>query len=275
MEGIMKRNDRRVVGVIILTTLLAACSDTKGFDAVTDHIPKGEQKAEEVMEPVVQVYSVAGSTDGTVFKVEERSKWIVTEASVFRDHPKALIMTSEGQQLEGALVAFNVDRNQAIVNIKNSATVEPVEQNNQAELEDMLLTQELTAADRYTLHSIYAEATIPQKYDTSIIEDYEKNIFEFNPDELQAFVVRFNDTYNKYVATGDMTALKSMILSDLLVEAFETAEDKQYLQNFKATAVTKAGFEWVVAGTADDLSLTYKIILANGQYYMTYFMIEQ
>ncbi len=266
---------KEFIYIPIVAAFLAACSDNGGFDAVTDHIPQGEEQAQETMEPVVQVHSVAGSTDGTVFKVEDRSKWIVTEASVFREHPKALIITSEGQQLEGMLVAFDIERNEAIVHIRNSAVVEAEQMTNQVQLEEMLLTEQLTAAERYTLKSAFTETDVPQKYDSAVLANYESETFDFNPDELQVFVEHFNDEYNQYVATGDMTAVKELLLSDLLIAAFEKAENKRYVQNFQGTAVTKAGFEWVVKGTSDDFDLTYKINRVDGQYYITYFMIEQ
>lgn len=270
----MKKKYKQIIGITVLVTILAACSDG-GFDAVSENIAKAPEKVQETMEPIVQVHSVAGSTDGVIFQVDERSKWIVTEASIFRDHPKALVVTSEGQQVEGALIAFNIEQNEAIVHIRNSASVEAVQQVRQTELEQMLERPELTAKERYTLHTAFAEATIPQKYDATVLADYEKETFDYNPDALQAFVEQFNASYNQYVATGEMTALKELILADLLVEAFEQAENKRYIQNFTTTAVTKAGFEWVVKGTSADLTITYKIILANGQYYITYFMVEE
>lgn len=259
---------------IPLVLLLAGCSGDGGFNAVSDNIPKAEEKQQEVMEPVVEVHSVAGSSAGTVFKVDERSKWIVTEASVFRDHPRGLIVTSNNQQLEAPLVAVDATNNIAILEIRNSAHAEAVVQDNQTQLEDMLAGAPPNYEERYALKAAFADVQVPQQF-ASVLADYDKPTFDYNPDELQVFIASFNATYNEYVATGEFATLEEMLLSDLLVEAFKIAEDKRYVQSFEMRAIEKAGFEWVIQGKSESYNIIYKVNRVDGIYYVTYFMIEE
>ncbi|WP_431030366.1 hypothetical protein [Lysinibacillus sp. LZ02] len=260
--------------IILCLLVLAGCSQG-GFESVSQVLPESKPAQKEVMEANVKVYSVAGSTDGIVFLADGRDKWIVTEAIVMRDHPKALIETSNGQQLEAKLQAFSVEDNIAILHVRNSADVEAVEQGNQQQLVDMLETEALTAIERYTLHNAFKDTEVPQKYDMTVLEQYEKTTFEYNPDALEAFIQTFNTAFNQYVASNDFAQVEPYILSDLLKEAMVNEEKKLLIENFEVTEIGKSGFEWYIKGQTNEFPIVYKINLVDGNYYITYLQIEK
>ncbi len=207
--------------IIILCLLVLTGCSSGGFESVSQVLPESKPVEKEVMEAQVKVYSIAGSTDGEVFLVDERDKWIVTEAAVMRDHPKALVVTSNGQQLEAKLKAFSTEDNIAILHFRNSADVKAVEQANQQQLVTMLDRKELTATERYTLHEAFKAVEVPQKYDMTLLDEYDKPTFEYNPDALQAFIHTFNEAYNAYVKTEDFSIIESYVLGDLLKEVIQ------------------------------------------------------
>ena len=258
---------------ILCLLLLAGCSDS-GFESVSQVLPESEPAKQEMMEAQVKVYSVAGSTDGAVFQADGRDKWIVTEAAVFREHPKALIETSNGQQLESELIALDIERNIAIVHIRNSAAVQAAQQENQQQLEAMLEAKKLTAEDRYRLHEAFEEAEVPQKYDEKVLEQYEKTTFTYNPDAIEHVVQTFNAAFNQYVKTGDFSMVESYILSDLLKEALQREESKLLIEDMKVSEIGQSGFEWYVKGAAKDFAITYKVNLVDEKYYITAIHIE-
>ena len=259
---------------IVCLLLLSGCAGG-GFESVSQVLPESEPAERETMTAQVKVYSVAGSTDGTVFLAEGRDKWIVTEAAVFRDHPKALIETSHGQQLESQLEAFDVESNVAIVHMRNSAAVEASEQENQQKLEAMLEAEELTAGDRYKLQAAFEEAEVPQKYDRKVLEQYEKPTFTYNPDAIEHVIHTFNTAFNQYVETGDFSVVESYILSDLLEEALQKEEAKLLIEDMEVSEIGQAGFEWHVKGATKDFTITYKVNLVDGKYYITYIYIDR
>ena len=268
LEETMKK-----LSIIILCLLVLTGCSSGGFESVSEVVPASKPVEKEVMTAQVKVYSTAGSTDGEVFLADERDKWIVTEASVMRDHPKALIVTSNGQQLEAKLKAFSIDDNIAVLHLRNSADVKAVEQGNQQQLLTMLDRKELTSTERYTLHEAFKAGEVPQKYDMTILEEYEKPTFEYNPDALQAFIHTFNEAYNEYLKTQDFSILESYVLGDLLKEVIQVEEKKPIITNFEVTEISKATYDWELNGRTDDFEVSYKIMLVNGQYYVTYLKI--
>ncbi len=261
------------VSIIILCLLVLTGCSSGGFESVSEVVPASKPVEKEVMEAQVKVYSTAGSTDGEVFLVDERDKWIVTEAAVMRDHPKALVVTSNGQQLEAKLKAFSTEDNIAVLHIRNSADVKAVEQANQQQLVTMLDRKELTATERYTLHEAFKAVEVPQKYDMTLLDEYDKPTFEYNPDALQAFIHTFNEAYNAYVKTEDFSIIESYVLGDLLKEVIQLEEKKPAITNFEVTEITKATYDWQLKGRTDDFEVSYKIMLVNGQYYITHLKI--
>lgn len=259
--------------IIILCLLILTGCSAGGFESVSQVLPEGEPVEQEVMEAQVKVYSTAGSTDGEVFLADGRDKWIVTEATVMRDHPKALVVTSSGQQLEAKLKAFSIEDNVAVLHIRNSADVKAVEQENQQQLVTMLDRKELTATERYKLYEAFKAVEVPQKYDMTVLNEYDKPTFEYNPDALQAFIRTFNEAYNAYLKTEDFSTIESYVLGDLLKEVIQTEENKPAITNFEVTEISKTTYDWQLKGRADDFEVSYKIMLVNGQYYVTYLKI--
>lgn len=259
--------------IIILCLLILTGCSAGGFESVSQVLPESKPVEKEVMAAQVQVYSTAGSTDGEVFLADERDKWIVTEATVMRDHPKALVVTSNGQQLEAKLKAFSTEDNIAVLHIRNSADVKAVEQANQQQLVTMLDRKELTATERYTLYEAFKELEVPQKHDMTVLNEYDKPTFEYNPDALQAFIRKFNEAYNVYLKTEDFSTIESYVLGDLLKEVIQAEENKPTITNFEVTEITKATYDWQLKGRADDFEVSYKIMLVNGQYFVTYLKI--
>lgn len=263
---------KRIISLCLL--LLVGCSDG-GFESVSQSLPESEPVEQETMKANVKVYSVGGSTDGTVFLADGRDKWIVTEAAVFRDHPVALIETSEGQQVEAELQAFDIEKNIAIVHMRNSANVKAAEQENQQVLEVMLEADKLTARERYRLHDAFKGAEVPQKYDLKVLEEYDKPTFTYNPDAIEYFIYTFNEVFNQYVENGDFSLIDRYILSDLLKEALQKKEARIVIENMKVTELGQSGFEWYVKGETNTFSVTYKINRVNEKYYLTYMHIDK
>lgn len=259
--------------IIILCLLILTGCSAGGFESVSQVLPESEPVEQEVMEAQVKVYSTAGSTDGEVFLADERDKWIVTEATVMRDHPKALVVTSNGQQLEAKLKAFSTEDNIAVLHIRNSADVKAIEQEDQQQLVTMLDRKELTATERYTLHEAFKAVEVPQKYDMTVLNEYDKPTFEYNPDALQAFIRTFNEAYNTYLKTEDFLMIESYVLGDLLKEVIQAEENKPAITNFEVTEISKTTYDWQLKGSADDFEVSYKIMLVNGQYYVTYLKV--
>lgn len=260
--------------IILCVLLLTGCSGG-GFESVRQTLPESKPVEQETMDPYVKVYSVAGSTDGVVFLADERDKWIVTEAAVFRDHPSALIQTNKGQQVEAELQAFDIEKNIAIIHMRNSAAVKAVEQENQQLLEEMLNADKLTASDRYMLYAALKDVEAPHKYDLKVLEEYEKSTFTYNPDVIEHFVLTFNTAFNQYVKSGDFSLINSYILSDLLKEALQKEDARLLIEDMKVTELGQSGFEWYVKGETEAFSLTYKVNRVNGNYYMTYINIDK
>ena len=259
--------------IIILCLLILTGCSSGGFESVSQVLPESKPIEKEIMEAQVEVYSTAGSTDGEVFLADERDKWIVTEATVMRDHPKALVVTSNGQQLEAKLKAFSIEENIAVLHLRNSADVKVVEQANQQQLLTMLDQKELTATERYTLHEAFKAVEVPQKYDMTVLNEYDKPTFEYNPDALQAFIHTFNEAYNTYLKTEDFSIIGDYVLGDLLKEVIQVEENKPAISNFEVTEISKTTYDWQLKGRADNFEVSYKIMLVNGQYYITYLKI--
>ncbi len=260
--------------IILCLLLLSGCSGG-GFESVSQVIPEGKPAEKEIMDAHVKIYSVAGSTDGVVFLADQRDKWIVTEASVFRDHPKTLVLTSEGQQVEGELQAFNIEKNIAIVHIRNSAETKAIEQEDQQFLEDMLKSDKLTSEDRYRLHEAFKVGDAPKKYDMTVLEDYEKSTFTYNPDAIEHFILTFNTAFNQYVKNGDFSLIETYILPDLLKDALQKEEARLLIEDMKITEIGQSGFEWVVKGETASYAITYKVNRVNGRFYVTSIFIDK
>ena len=260
--------------IIILCLLILTGCSSGGFESVSQVLPESKHTEKEVMDAHVKVFSVAGSTDGEVFLADERNKWIVTEATVMRDHPKALIITSNGQQLEAKLKAFSIEENIAILHIRNSADAKVLEQENQQQLLTMLDREELTAIERYTLYEVFKDDEVPQNYDMSVLTEYTKPTFEYNPDALQFFIHTFNEVYNTYLETGEFSTIESYLIGDLLKDVIQVEEKKPAITNFEVTEISKTTYDWELKGRTDDFEVSYKLMLVNGQYYITYIKIK-
>ena len=259
---------------LLCLLLLAGCADG-GFESVSQMLPESKPTEREIMTAQVKVYSVAGSTDGVVFLAEGRDKWIVTEAAVLRDHPKALIETSHGQQLEAELEAFDIEENVAVLHMRNSAGVEAAKQKNQEALKGMLTAEELTARNRYELQRAFEEAEVPQKYDLQVLADYEKPTFTYNPDTIEHVIHAFNAAFNQYVETGDFSVVEPYVLSDLLKEALQKEEARLPINDLDVSEIVLSGFEWQVKGAAKEFAINYGVNLVDGTYYITHIHIEQ
>jgi len=260
--------------IILCVLLLTGCSGG-GFESVRQTLPESKPVEQETMDPYVKVYSVAGSTDGVVFLADERDKWIVTEAAVFRDHPSALIQTNKGQQVEAELQAFDIEKNIAIIHMRNSAAVKAVEQENQQLLEEMLNADKLTASDRYMLYAALKDVEAPHKYDLKVLEEYEKSTFTYNPDVIEHFVLTFNTAFNQYVKNGDFSLIETYILPDLLKDALQKEEARLLIEDMKITEIGQSGFEWVVKGETASYAITYKVNRVNGRFYVTSIFIDE
>ena len=73
--------------------------------------------------------------------------------------------------------------------------------------------------------------------------------------------------------TDDFSIIESYVLGDLLKEVIQAEENKPAIANFEVTEITKATYDWQLKGRTDDFEVSYKIMLVNGQYYVTHLKI--
>ena len=108
--------------VILFSIFLIGCSEP--VSTVYESTSKKErEQTREQMDVKVHVYSLEQNNTGYIIKWDERDKWVITNASVVYQHPKALIETSNNQLLEGDVVYSDIESNIAVIHFRNSADV--------------------------------------------------------------------------------------------------------------------------------------------------------
>lgn len=108
--------------VILFSIFLIGCSEP--VSTVYESTSKKErEQTREQMNVKVHVYSLEQNNTGYIIKWDERDKWVITNASVVYQHPKALIETSNNQLLEGDVVYSDIESNIAVIHFRNSADV--------------------------------------------------------------------------------------------------------------------------------------------------------
>lgn len=108
--------------VILFSIFLIGCSEP--VSTVYESTSKKErEQTREQMNVKVHVYSLEQNNKGYIIKWDERDKWVITNASVVYQHPKALIETSNNQLLEGDVVYSDIESNIAVIHFRNSADV--------------------------------------------------------------------------------------------------------------------------------------------------------
>lgn len=122
--------------LILLLIILSGCQDKdqsvfSTYDQQENNIDK-KQEISNSVSPIVMVHGISGVTNGYIIDEEDNKKWIVTLASVVSGHPNALIITSEKQQLVAKVMAIDKENNLAILLMKKSAGMKPIEFSNKA-----------------------------------------------------------------------------------------------------------------------------------------------
>ena len=79
--------------VFLFTIFLMGCSEP--VSNVYESTSQKESDQQRVqMDVKVHVYSLEQNNEGYIIKWDDRDKWVITNASVVYQHPKALIETS-------------------------------------------------------------------------------------------------------------------------------------------------------------------------------------
>lgn len=286
--------------ILLTVLLLAGCSEpvSKVYDSPVD---KAETKKEQ-MDIAVNVYSLEQNSKGYVVKVDERDKWILTEASAVYQHPKVLIETSSGQQLEGTVIKLDTQRNMAILHFRNSAEVKL---ENYSEEQFLLEDGQLTAFHSFDaegqpitvsaedLQAFVGEAkkvglTFEERNEArqllerypkvmvqadNLIESYEKATFNFDRDAIEQYTHQFMQQYNYYV-NKERNDFLPIIGSDALREIFEAWESygEQYrIGEIEVSGIQYANYQYIVQFTGllnfdkqQMLSMTLHIIEVDG-----------
>lgn len=264
--------------ILLTVLLLAGCSEpvSKVYDSPDD---KTETKKEQ-MDIAVNVYSLEQNSKGYVVKVDKRDKWILTEASAVYQHPKVLIETSTGQQLEGTVIRLDTQQNMAILHFRNSAQVKLENyRDEQFVLEDGQLTafnsfdaegQQVTVPTevlqafvggakkagltfderneaRQQLE-LYPKVTVQAE---NLIDSYEKATFNFDRDAIEQYTHQFMQQYNYYV-NKEQNDFLTRIGSDGLRRVFEAWESygEQYrIGKLEVSDIQYANYQYIVQFT--------------------------
>lgn len=286
--------------ILLTVLLLAGCSEpvSKVYDSPDE---KTETKKEQ-MDIAVNVYSLEQNSKGYVVKVDKRDKWILTEASAVYQHPKVLIVTSSGQQLEGTVIRLNTQQNMAILHFRNSAEVKLENyRDEQFVLEDGKLTafnsfdvegQPITVPAE-VLQAFVGEAkkvglTFDERNEArqqlelypkvlvqaeNLIDSYEKATFNFDRDAIEQYTHQFMQQYNYYV-NKEQNEFLPIIGSDALRRVFEAWESygEQYrIGKLEVSDIQYSNYQYIVQFTGllnyDEqqmLSMTLHIIEVDG-----------
>ncbi|MEL3961118.1 hypothetical protein [Lysinibacillus endophyticus] len=112
---------------ILLLLLLAGCKDQSVYNAyeVNNKEIAKEEANEKKVSANVMVHGYSGVANGYVIDSKSRKKWIVTLASSVSGHPNAIIVTSEGKEIEADVIGIDKEHNIAILYINNSAKITP------------------------------------------------------------------------------------------------------------------------------------------------------
>lgn len=252
--------------LLMLASLLVLTACSEPMDTVSESMPMGEIKQEkESMKNTVHVFSLTQNSEGTIIQWKDRDKWVIVPASVVVEHPKALIETSNGQQLEGTVTYINQELNTAILHFRNSAKLEKKKldleevskayKSFNAEKEEVTLNtvqmkeivsnlsnKEVPFEERAEARAYLQAYPITIAKEENKIKSYDKGTFSFDRDAIQLQVNEFINQYNAYVNKEENNLL-SMIANDNVKNIFLEWEEFGEKFTFFEPEVTSISYE--------------------------------
>ena len=301
--------------LILVVLLLSACQSNSN-QTVDSMFEKKTPEPVVNVEPNVQVYSTYGSAAGYVIHVEDREKWIVTIGSVVRAHPKALVVLANEQQLEGEVRYVDVENNIALLSIKSSANIIPYELANDSlsdvtdigqikvdnntlqtftsfhvvkgemqrvpvpatTIEQALKSEtKLTMNDRLAFYEATNDYPEYKMFDMTVFEQYGKNTFAYNPDQIEQFSNAFMKDLNGFLENGQLEAIEQQVasddLKDKIVESMTTSPNGTFT-SLKTKAIYYADYQYIVemesqyvtAEKKEDVTIILKLIAMDKEY---------
>ncbi|MEO4055205.1 hypothetical protein [Solibacillus sp. CAU 1738] len=302
--------------LLIMVMLLLSGCQSNANQSVNSMFEKQESAPVENVEPNVKVYSTSGSADGYVIYVDGREKWIVTIGSVVRAHPKALVVLANGQQLEGEIRVLNSEYNFALISIKSSANIIPYELANtpsdstkeiggivakdnilqsftsfkmvDGEIQPVIIQPAIIKQainpkaksileDRQAFNSAMKDYEVIEVYDMSVLDQYEKATFTYNPDDIEQFTHLFIEDFNTFLQEGKLDEINKYIASDdlkkKLIESYSVTENVRF-EVSKIKQITYADTQFIVEAVADyvtgketsEVKIILKLILIDSEY---------
>lgn len=257
---------KRIV-LLMITLLLAACSDNAQGDWVAQNIPKEEKQVSPTYEAEVPIYSPTSTTTGLVIHQEGRDKWILVNAQDISGHPNVLVHPKF--LTKGDVEGIDVEHNIAIVHIRNSYDFDVLQLVDETitngvdfesgkiayfetTLNDELIKTPAKQIQQLLNKTIDEPITWQERYEkneqlqkdkvqpiTNFTTYYEKNIFTYNSDELMHFAVSFIDQFNSSIDTNDWQLISSYLSSDEVREELQFVSKK--IMNYEVREVRKEG----------------------------------
>jgi len=298
--------------IFSLSVLLIGCSEP--VSTVYESTTKEErEQLREHMDVKVHVYSLEQNNVGYVIKWDERDKWIITNASVVYQHPKALIETSNNQLLEGEVVYSDTNLNIAVLHFRNSADVLFEEQYNDSvfnfsngvptkfisydkankpitieETTISNLTQQVTKEPLSFEERITARKQLESfpeivVNDENKIDTYEKSTFLFDQDQIHLAANEFFNQYSAFV-NGQPSTLLEMIANDRLQTVFYEWEEFGETYTFgevNITSIQNTNFQYIVRfetkmGSENvEISGTLYFTQINDELFVTSFVFKE
>ena len=297
--------------IFLLAVLLTGCSEPVSTVYESSSQEKREQQREQ-MDILVHVYSLEQNNAGYIMKWDERDKWVITNASVVYQHPKALIETSNNQLLEGDIVYIDIETNIAVLHFRNSADVLLDEYSDALfKMSDGVSTEFVSFTGEKTplpvngatmAKIIKKTGKNPLSFDKRIqarehlhkfpkimekeenkIETYEKSNFSFDQDRIHLAANSFFEQYNSFVYEKPSTIFE-LIANDQLRDVFNDWEvfGKKYaFGDVKILSIQKANFQYTVQfestmnGDKVDIGGTLYFTQINGDLFVTSFVFKE
>jgi hypothetical protein len=297
--------------IFLFAAILTGCSEPVSTVYESTSNEEREQQREQI-DVKVHVYSLEQNNAGYIMKWDERDKWVITNASVVYQHPKALIETSNKQLLEGDVVYLDVETNIAVLHFRNSTDVlfeqyadssfkvssgvptEFVSFNkenipltaNEASIDILVgkIGKEPLSFEKRMVTREYLQSFPKVKVnERNKIETYEKSTFSFDQDRIHLAANSFFEQYNTFVYEQPSTIL-DMIANDQLRTVFDEWEvfgETYAFDDIKIMTIQNANFQYIVQfeSTMDNKSVkiggTLYFTQINEELFVTSFVFKE
>ncbi len=297
--------------IFLFAALLTGCSEP--VSTVYESASQEEkEKQREQMDVKVHVYSLEQNNAGYIIKWDERDKWVMTNASVVYQHPKALIETSNNQLLEGEVVFIDIESNIAVLHFRNSADVLLQQYTDTLFKVSSGVPKQFISFDKENTPLTINEATIanlvkkvkkkPLPFDKRMdareqlqsfpkimlkkenkIETYEKATFSFDQDRIHLAANLFFEQYNAFVNEKPSTIFE-IIANDQLRDVFSEWEvfgETYAFGDVNISMIQTANFQYIVqfVSTMDNEKVniggTLYFTQLNGELFVTSFVFKE